>query len=286
MFPRPPSTQIMKVSGPKAAAEERMHRVLDDEQRPGQAGHGAAHRGGDDVHALRVGAHEAHGVAVLGHGADGGAHEGARQEEVEADHGQDGHGEGDEPREGAGRSPRSRWWAGRGARVRWSVVQRKVANDWRKKRRPAGGEELVDGRAREDGRDDQQVHGARRGGRRAPSDARPASQIGQPYTGHEEVDPVHAQHDEVHVHDPDDVEHAEDQVEPEREEREDAAEQDAVQRGLEEEDGVDQAALRIPYPFASPSAAAQTPTYAFRTKSCSASSAARPSILMRPTSRR
>src|SRR5207244_1056763 len=53
------------------------------------------------------------------------------------------------------------------------------------------------------------------------------------------------------------------------EEREDAAQEDAVHRRFEEEDRVD-----------------HSPTYAFRTKSCSDSSAARPSILIRPTSSR
>ena len=54
MFPSPPSTQIMNVSGPKAAAEVRVHRVLDDEQRSRHARHRAAHRRGDEVEPLRV----------------------------------------------------------------------------------------------------------------------------------------------------------------------------------------------------------------------------------------
>jgi len=132
----------------------------------------------------------------------------------------------------------------------------------------AGGQELVDGCAAEDGGDDQQVHGdAERGaeddGGQAAEPHRPAVDLDQ------EVDEVHAEHDEVDVGDPHDVDDAEDQVEAQREQGEDAAEQDAVDRGLGQEYGVD-----------------HRPTYAFRTKSCSAISAARPSILTRPTSSR
>ena len=103
------------------------------------------------------------------------------------------------------------------------------------------------------------------------------------------------------------------------EEGEDAAEEDAVHGRFRDEDGIDHGWRRLrvdrsgwrrlkvvrimvgggsrlvdsvggdsrfPYPFASPSAAAHKPTYALRTKSCSERSVARPSILMRPTSRR
>src|SRR5262249_12566337 len=86
---------------------------------------------------------------------------------------------------------------------------------------------------------------------------------------HQKVHRVHADHDEVHVRDPDDVDHAEDQVEPQGEQREHTAEQQAVHGGLDEEDGVD-----------------HRPTYALRTKSCSASASARPSILRCPASSR
>ena len=55
----------------------------------------------------------------------------------------------------------------------------------------------------------------------------------------EEVHAVHAQRDEVDVGDPDDVDDAEDQIEAEGEEGEHAAEQDAVDHRLEQEDGVD-----------------------------------------------
>jgi hypothetical protein len=53
------------------------------------------------------------------------------------------------------------------------------------------------------------------------------------------VDEVHAEHHQVHVGDPHDVDHAEDEVEAEREQGQDAAEQDAVERRLGEEDRID-----------------------------------------------
>ena len=134
----------------------------------------------------------------------------------------------------------------------------------------------------------------------AASETSAAAQMGQP-NATEEVDGVHAQHDQVDVGDPHDVEHAEDQVQPEREQRQDAAQQDAVDRRLDEEDRVDMVArlswrdrcdrvvvwvlhIRSLASAAAPRAP-HTPMYALRTKSCSESSAARPSILMRPTSR-
>jgi hypothetical protein len=73
----------------------------------------------------------------------------------------------------------------------------------------------------------------------------------------------------VHVGDPHDVEDAEDQVEAQREERQHACQQDAVQGRFGQEGGSD-----------------HRPTYALRTKSCSLSSSDRPSILSRPASRR
>jgi hypothetical protein len=47
---------------------------------------------------------------------------------------------------------------------------------------------------------------------------------------------VHADHDQLGVADPDDVDHAEDQVQSQREQRQDAAEQHAVEHGFEQED--------------------------------------------------
>src|SRR5262249_31560498 len=86
---------------------------------------------------------------------------------------------------------------------------------------------------------------------------------------HEEIDRVHADHHEIHVRDPDDVDHAEDQVETQREQREHAAQEQAVHGSLGEEDGID-----------------HRPTYALRTKSCSPTASAPPSILRCPASSR
>ena len=54
--------------------------------------------------------------------------------------------------------------------------------------------------------------------------------------GIEEIDRVHSAHDDVGIGDPDHVDDAEDQVQPERQQREHAAEQDAVDDGLNEID--------------------------------------------------
>ena len=52
--------------------------------------------------------------------------------------------------------------------------------------------------------------------------------------GIEEIDHIHAAHDDVGIGDPDHVDHAEDQVQAERKQREHAAEQDAVDDCFEE----------------------------------------------------
>src|SRR4030095_1849276 len=60
--------------------------------------------------------------------------------------------------------------------------------------------------------------------------------------------PVPADHDERGVADPGDVDDAEDQIEPEREQRQHAAEQDAVDHGLQQVDVEDvEKALHRPY---------------------------------------
>src|SRR5205809_1032294 len=131
--------------------------------------------------------------------------------------------------------------------------------------RAAGGQELIDGRRAQDGRDDEHVDGQAE--QNAEADASEAAQPHGPAVAHDqEVDEVHADHHQVHVGDPHDVEHAEDQVEAEGEEREHAAQQHAVDGRLEQEDRID-----------------HRPTYAFLSKSCSASSWARPSMRIRPT---
>ena len=90
----------MKVSGTEGAAEVRVDRVLDDEQRPRDARHGPPHRGRDEVEPLRARAHQGDGLAILADRADGRAGERARQEQVEPDHGEDRQHERDQPGEG------------------------------------------------------------------------------------------------------------------------------------------------------------------------------------------
>ena len=52
MFPRPPSTQIMKVSGPNWPPKNGCTAYWKTQQRPGQPRHEPAHRRGDEVDAL------------------------------------------------------------------------------------------------------------------------------------------------------------------------------------------------------------------------------------------
>src|SRR5205809_747655 len=244
-------------TGPRASTE----------QRPGDPRHRAADGRGDQIDALRVGAHQRHRLAVLGDGADRGADVGPTQEDPEADHREERDGEGDQPdeREEHAADLEDRERQADGPVVGGPEERRERLEE---EEEPARREELVDGRASEDRRDDQEVH--------AQSQQRPERhrrEAGEPegpaVDHHQEVDEVHADHDEVDVGDPDDVDDAEDEVQAERQERQDAAQEDAVHGRFEEEDRVD-----------------HSPTYAFRTKSCSLSAAARPSILIRPTSSR
>src|SRR3974390_332694 len=75
MSPNPPSTQIMKMSGPKVVPM----------RRGGQPGRPPADRRGDQIDAPLVDAHQADDVAVLGDRPDRGADESAPQEKIESD---------------------------------------------------------------------------------------------------------------------------------------------------------------------------------------------------------
>src|SRR5262245_13904199 len=88
--------------------------------------------------------------------------------------------------------------------------------------------------------------------------------------GVEEIDYIHAAHDDVGIGDPDHVDYAEDQVQAKREQGQHAAEQDAVDDRLEEID------VHSGY----------SPIYDLRMKRLSLSSAAVPASLMAPTSSR
>ena len=99
----------------------------------------------------------------------------------------------------------------------------------------AGGEQLVDRRRREQGRDDKQMQ--QRAQPRDQQDGEGGGHvIGQPEHLDQVVHAVHADHDQFGVADPGDVDDAEDQVQPERQQRQHAAEQDAVHHGFEQVD--------------------------------------------------
>src|SRR6185503_8050265 len=85
------------------------------------------------------------------------------------------------------------------------------------------------------------------------------------------VDRVHAAHDQLGVADPDHVDDAEDQVEPERQERQQAAEQEPVEDRLQQEDVED---------------LHHKPRYALRISSEARNSCDGPAILIRPASSR
>src|ERR1700730_6969297 len=84
MLPNPPSTQIMKVMGPKVSPMKgwtpywRLTR-----QAASESAQTAADRRGQQIDAPLVDAHQPHNFAILGDGADRRAEEGPRQKEVE-----------------------------------------------------------------------------------------------------------------------------------------------------------------------------------------------------------
>ncbi len=208
--------------------------VLQHQQARGEAGEAAADRGGDEIDAPLVDAHEAHDLAILGHGADRRAEERARQEEIERARTQQRDDEGEEPREAdedvADLDDRQT-----DAEIAEIGAKQQRRETLEKKEKAAGGEKLVDRRRAQDRLDDQQVdqHAQQRyeqDGRGAGEQHGPAIDVGQP------VDRVHAEHDELGIGDPHDVDHAEDEVEPERQQCQHAAQQNAVDHRLEEVD--------------------------------------------------
>jgi hypothetical protein len=84
------------------------------------------------------------------------------------------------------------------------------------------------------------------------------------------VDRIHAEHHQLGIGDPDDVDDAEDQVQAKGQQRQHAAEQDAIYDGFEQED-VEEIHR-------------QSPRKAWRTKSLAFSSAALPESRISPTS--
>ena len=85
MLPRPPSTQIMKITGPNVLPMIRMHVVLQSQQACGETGQRAADCGRHQIDAALIDAHEADNVAILCDRADRGADIGALEKQVEQD---------------------------------------------------------------------------------------------------------------------------------------------------------------------------------------------------------
>ena len=83
MSPSPPSTQIMKISGPNVLPMNGWMSYCSDQQAGGEPGQRAADRRGDEIDAALVDAHQADDVAVLRDRADRGADEGALQKDIE-----------------------------------------------------------------------------------------------------------------------------------------------------------------------------------------------------------
>src|SRR5215813_5413112 len=134
-----------------------MHGVLDDQQRARDARHGPPYRGGDEIESERVRAHEGGGVAILRDGADGRAHEGAGEEEVEAQHGQDGQTEGDQA--GKGDEDAAHFEHGQVYPHRAMVrAPEESSEGLDEEEESPRGQELIDGRARQNGRDDEEVN--------------------------------------------------------------------------------------------------------------------------------
>ena len=99
----------------------------------------------------------------------------------------------------------------------------------------AGREQLVDRRRGQQRRDDD-VMQRRAKGRDQQDRKRRRSPVRQAEYLDHVVHAVHADHDQFGVADPGDVDDAEDQVEPKREQRQHAAEQDAVDHGFQQID--------------------------------------------------
>ena len=211
-----------------------MHVVLQHQQAGGEPCERAAERGGDDIEAVRIDSHQRHDLAVLRDGADRGAGEGARHEQVDHDHADQRRGKGQQPRvaEIHLAEQEHRQADAEVAEIDAEGDGGKALQD---EQHPAGGEQLVDRRCREQRRDDE-IMQRRAKQRDQHNDERRGGPVRQAIDLHQEIHAVHADHDELGIADPGDVDDAEDQVQPERQQRQHAAEQDAVDHGLQQVD--------------------------------------------------
>ena len=215
-------------------ADRRMDVVLQHQQAAAQARQRAAERRGDGEDAVRVHAHQRHDLAVLADGADRGADVGAGQE-------QPGRGDaGHRDREGDDARHRERHLAdydtggSRTPRFLNSMPKASVAAACRKNSTPPVTSSWLIGSAASTGRITKLVH--QRAEQRDAGDARGHRGEQRPVVLHvQRVDRVHADHDHLGVADPHHVDDAEDQVQAERQQRQQAAQQDAVQHRFEQE---------------------------------------------------
>ncbi|OIM89432.1 hypothetical protein BLN97_39260 [Bradyrhizobium elkanii] len=211
-----------------------MHVILQHQQAGGEAGEPAADRRGDEIDALGINTHQRHDLAVLRDGADRGAGEGAGQEQIDADHAEQRGGERQQSRVAeihlAERKHRQA-----DAEIAEVDAEGDGGKALQDEQHAAGGEQLVDRRRGQQRGDHEEMQRAAEQ-RHQQDDQRRGGPVWQAVVLHEIVHAVHADHHKLGVADPGDVDDAEDQVEPEREQRQHAAEQDAVDDGLQQVD--------------------------------------------------
>ena len=211
-----------------------MHVVLQHQQAGREAGQRAAQRRGDEVDAPGIDPHQRHDLAILRDGADRGAGIGALHEEIDGDHADQGGGKRQQPRV-AEMHLAERQHRQADAEVAEVDAEGDGGEALQDEQHAAGRQQLVDRRRRQQRRDDEVVQ-------RSPKarDQQDGQRCGGPVRHAEHLDqvvhPVHADHDQFGIADPGHVDDAEDQVEPERQQRQHAAEQDAVDHGLQQID--------------------------------------------------
>ena len=169
MLPSPPSTQIMKMSGPNVLPMKGCTSYCSASRQAREPGERAADRRGHEIDAPLVDAHQAHDLAVLRDGADRGADIGALEEEIERDRADQRDAEGEQAREADDRSSPISMIGSRTPMLRNSVPNSSVAKLCRKNSRPPVASSWLIGAESEHRRDDQEMHAARRAPRRRRS---------------------------------------------------------------------------------------------------------------------
>ncbi len=178
--------------------------------------------------------HQRHDLAVLRDGADRGARKGALHEEIDRQHADQSRDEGEQPRI-AEMHLADRQHRQADAEIAEVDAEGDGGKALQDEQHAAGREQLVDRRRGQQRRDDDVMQ--RRAERRHQQDReRRSDPVRQAEYLDHVVHAVHADHDQFGVADPGDVDDAEDQVEPERQQRQHAAEQDAVDHGFQQID--------------------------------------------------